>query len=269
MAPTHEFIAVADAERVVDALNEAAGHASCPIRLHRFLLTSVQQLLDRPSHCHLMLLDQLDRTPAPRVLHRFMVSSDIAPLMPDTDLQRVVDEVAPHIRAALPGSISELDRPCTVIASEDLDRDWFEQTWKADYLIPNDFEDSLFAIWRPDADREVVITLHRRAEEPAFTEIDRSRASLMIRGAAPLVDWEMFKESDVIEELPLTERQREVLLELLKGKSEKEIASRLHRSTHTIHTHVKQLYERFDVSSRGQLMARFIDKAVLEGIQSN
>ncbi len=56
--------------------------------------------------------------------------------------------------------------------------------------------------------------------------------------------------------------QHRVLRLLLTGKSEKEVAEGLHVSPHTVHSHVKQLYRHFCVSSRAELMAYFIDFAV-------
>ena len=37
-----------------------------------------------------------------------------------------------------------------------------------------------------------------------------------------------------------------------------EIAYRLELSPHTVHVYVKQLYKRLNVSSRGELMSRFL-----------
>jgi hypothetical protein len=45
---------------------------------------------------------------------------------------------------------------------------------------------------------------------------------------------------------------------LLAGDSEKQIANRLRLSQHTVHVYVKALYRRHSVSSRGELLARFI-----------
>jgi DNA-binding NarL/FixJ family response regulator len=42
------------------------------------------------------------------------------------------------------------------------------------------------------------------------------------------------------------------------GETEQQLADRLRRSPHTVHTHVKRLYRRFNVSSRSELLARFI-----------
>jgi len=54
----------------------------------------------------------------------------------------------------------------------------------------------------------------------------------------------------------LPPRLTQTLNELLAGSSEKQIASKLDLSRHTIHNYVKALHQRFGVSSRGELLAR-------------
>ena len=60
----------------------------------------------------------------------------------------------------------------------------------------------------------------------------------------------------------LTPAQRRVLENLLRGLTEKEVAARLNISIHTVHSHVKNLYKIFGVSSRGELIAQHRDKLV-------
>jgi DNA-binding CsgD family transcriptional regulator len=56
----------------------------------------------------------------------------------------------------------------------------------------------------------------------------------------------------------LTPAQHEVLHLVLQGLDEPTIAQRLDRSGHTVHTHVKALFKRFDVHSRGELLAKLL-----------
>ena len=56
----------------------------------------------------------------------------------------------------------------------------------------------------------------------------------------------------------LPPRMRQTLLHLLHGDSEKQVAIKLGLSHHTVHVYVKSLYRHFGVSSRGELMARYI-----------
>lgn len=56
----------------------------------------------------------------------------------------------------------------------------------------------------------------------------------------------------------LSPRQRETLDILLCGHSEKQIAAKLSRSVHTVHTHVKAIYRVFGVSTRAELLSKFV-----------
>lgn len=69
--------------------------------------------------------------------------------------------------------------------------------------------------------------------------------------------------SSVADGLQLSPRLRQTLEALTQGDSEKQIAAKLKVSPHTIHVYVKQLYKRFNVSSRGELLALFVRGNVL------
>lgn len=56
----------------------------------------------------------------------------------------------------------------------------------------------------------------------------------------------------------LSPRMRQTLQRLLAGDSEKQIAHHLGLSRHTVHVYVKALYKGFCVSSRGELLSRFV-----------
>jgi DNA-binding CsgD family transcriptional regulator len=57
---------------------------------------------------------------------------------------------------------------------------------------------------------------------------------------------------------PLSRRERETLELLLAGNAEKQIATRLSISRHTVHVYVKSLYKRFGVNSRPELLAKWV-----------
>jgi DNA-binding NarL/FixJ family response regulator len=61
-----------------------------------------------------------------------------------------------------------------------------------------------------------------------------------------------------VDALGLPPRMAQILRSLLAGASEKQIALQLAISPHTVHTYVKQLHKRLDVSSRGELLAKFV-----------
>jgi pSer/pThr/pTyr-binding forkhead associated (FHA) protein len=66
-------------------------------------------------------------------------------------------------------------------------------------------------------------------------------------------------ESDQAEAI-LSPAQCRVLAELLDGSSEKEIATKLHLSPHTVHNHIAAIRQRFGFRSRSELLASRIPK---------
>jgi DNA-binding NarL/FixJ family response regulator len=56
----------------------------------------------------------------------------------------------------------------------------------------------------------------------------------------------------------LSPRMRQTLDRLLVGDSEKQIANHLGLSRHTVHVYVKAIYKGFGVSSRGELLSKFV-----------
>lgn len=61
----------------------------------------------------------------------------------------------------------------------------------------------------------------------------------------------------------LPPRVRETLEHMLTGDSEKQVALRMGVSRHTVHVYVKALYRHFQVSSRGELLAKFVSPDAL------
>jgi len=60
--------------------------------------------------------------------------------------------------------------------------------------------------------------------------------------------------------LALTPRQRQTLQLLLAGQGEKQIAARLSLSPNTVHHYIKAIHRHFRVSSRSELLARWVGR---------
>ena len=56
----------------------------------------------------------------------------------------------------------------------------------------------------------------------------------------------------------LSPRMEQTLRSLLSGDSEKQVATRMGVSPHTVHVYVKAIYRKYGVSSRGELLARWV-----------
>jgi DNA-binding CsgD family transcriptional regulator len=97
--------------------------------------------------------------------------------------------------------------------------------------------------------------LHRTSPDNAFTRAEHRLAHLLHIELGRLWRKDVLeKAKDPTKDLP--PRLAQTLGELLNGASEKQIAMKLELSRHTIHNYVKALHQRFQVSSRGELLAK-------------
>lgn len=94
-----------------------------------------------------------------------------------------------------------------------------------------------------------------RGEGRRFGEGDAELAALTMRGLTWFQRQMIYSHGLLVAQEPLTPTQRVVLQLLLSDKTEKEIAAELGQSFHTTHTHVKEIFRKYDVKSRAGLMA--------------
>lgn len=70
------------------------------------------------------------------------------------------------------------------------------------------------------------------------------------------------QQSDIVRQShtlnPLTEREEEVLQLILSGKSNREIAASLIISENTVKTHVRNIFSKYDISSRAELISSLL-----------
>lgn len=64
-------------------------------------------------------------------------------------------------------------------------------------------------------------------------------------------------------DLELSKREQDVLQLLVKGKSYKMIAAELNVSYETVHSHIKKLYQKLQVSSVGEAVSKTLTKNIL------
>jgi DNA-binding NarL/FixJ family response regulator len=95
-------------------------------------------------------------------------------------------------------------------------------------------------------------SLHRHLNEEPFTEADRAFVGAIHNGCSRLLD---DTELRIVERL--SPRLRQTMQGLVRGLSDKEVASELDLSPHTLHGYKKTLYRRLGVSSRLELATRF------------
>ena len=267
-AQTTTLIPLQATEKVVDALNQAVELDAGPQVRVEFLLHRLQQLLDRQTRCALWLIEDLARRPAPRLNTRIVVRPefDDAPLGDLEQAQQAFDAAAPLSEAMVRKVLAQIRTPVTMVLSESSPARLFENVLVPKHLARIGYADSLTSMWAATPERAVFLVCHRREIDRPFDDSDQALMSLMLRGVAPIVDREIFRSS-AEEHGHLSPREREILLMLLAGDSEKQIAANLQRSINTVHTFVRQIYREYKVSSRGELMAQFVDKAVIESLR--
>lgn len=98
---------------------------------------------------------------------------------------------------------------------------------------------------------------YRRYGRPAFEERHRTISHIMWQQ----IDWLHRSESDVPASehvLRLTPRERQATLLLLGGDSRKQVAAKMNLSEHTVADYLKEIYRKFNVSSRAELLSKFI-----------
>lgn len=97
--------------------------------------------------------------------------------------------------------------------------------------------------------------VHRTNSEKTFTRAEHRLIHVMHLELGRLWRKDVLqKAKDPNKDLP--PRLAQTLGELLNGASEKQIAQKLELSRHTVHNYVKALHQRFQVSSRGELLAK-------------
>lgn len=102
------------------------------------------------------------------------------------------------------------------------------------------------------------ITLHRAARDPLFSDRDIALAGLIAAALTPLFDARLAERQAHAVIGQLTPRMRDTLVGILRGGSEKTIATELQLSKHTVHEYMKRLHVAFGVRTRTELLAQVL-----------
>ncbi|QOR66457.1 response regulator transcription factor [Cytobacillus suaedae] len=78
-----------------------------------------------------------------------------------------------------------------------------------------------------------------------------------------LLSFHQQNQQESVQDSSLTEREREVLMCLVEGLSNKEIAERLFISDKTVKIHVSKIFKKFDVKSRSQVVIYAVQKQLV------
>lgn len=116
---------------------------------------------------------------------------------------------------------------------------------------------ALWLAWRR-AERSLSRMGRSLAERSAERDAWRASAQQVLEGLGQAIDRQL-------QAWKLTPTEREVALELLKGRSHKVIAAESGRSERTVRQHAVTIYQKAHVSGRAELGAFFLEGLILPG----
>jgi DNA-binding CsgD family transcriptional regulator len=132
---------------------------------------------------------------------------------------------------------------------------WLESKFFNDYVKHTHLDDGIFAHFHVEPGQMRWMFVNRALGDRPFTQRDCRLMAVVNVEFARLLGRRLARIGEPsVTDLPA--RQRDVLICLMNGDSEKQAALRLGLSRHTVHDHVKRLHSRFGVASRGELLAR-------------
>jgi DNA-binding CsgD family transcriptional regulator len=153
------------------------------------------------------------------------------------------------------------DEPFRVrLLFEALPPEWFEGEHYRRHYLDVGFVDSISVRIALNDDVRVRLFVFRDAQAPRFSPQDAQRLGFVMRGLRWFCRQQLLSHGLLIANAPLTPAERRVLLALLDGDTEKQIAQRLDQSPNTTHFHVKSIYAKFGVSNRSTLTALWLGK---------
>ncbi|QBB72500.1 LuxR family transcriptional regulator [Pseudolysobacter antarcticus] len=148
----------------------------------------------------------------------------------------------------------------TRLLSEALPRDWFEGEHYRRHYLDVGHADHLSARCAINEDVRIHLFLYRGLTDPRFTADTKAPFTLAIRGLRWLQHQIVLSHGIHAASAPLTPTERSVLLALLGGETETQIARSSSKSFNTIHAHIKSIYSKFGVHNRPALTALWLSQ---------
>jgi len=153
------------------------------------------------------------------------------------------------------------DEPFRVrLLFEALPPEWFEDEHYRRHYLDVGFADSISVRVALNDDVRIRLFVFRDTQAPRFTAQDAERLGFVMRALKWFHRQQLLSHGLLIANAALTPTERKVLLALLDGHTEKQIAQKLDQSPNTTHFHVKSIYAKFGVSNRSTLTSLWLGK---------
>lgn len=131
---------------------------------------------------------------------------------------------------------------------------WYNSAHYNEYRRESRLDEFMYVSSPVNADGSIyAMGINRETGDPPFGQREKTIMSILNEELQAFY----CQSCPPTEDIP-AKRQRQVLERLLHGDSEIEAAENLGLSPHTVHSYVKQLYKKFGVSSRPELMAQML-----------
>lgn len=146
----------------------------------------------------------------------------------------------------------------TRLLFEALPGEWFDGEHYRRHYLDVGHADHISARWSINEDVRIHLMLYRDLSHPRFTAGLKAPFTLAVRGLKGFLRQFVLSHGIHAASSPLTATERTVLLALLGGKTEKQIAESLSKNHNTIHIHIKSIYRKFGVRNRPSLIALWV-----------
>jgi DNA-binding CsgD family transcriptional regulator len=156
----------------------------------------------------------------------------------------------------LPHLLAQPGNQCTTRRERVFDeRAWHGSAHFNEVRRPLGIDYSVSTVIFADNDPSVLlICLHRGLRDRRFGKREEEMIRIFFRELRPI----LLAEQQCPARARLSPRERDVLRHLLDGQAPKQIARALNLSVFTVRDYVKEIYSKFKVHGRDELMARFI-----------
>lgn len=154
----------------------------------------------------------------------------------------------------------------TRLLSEALPAEWFEGAYYRTHYLDVGHADHLSARSAINEDARVHLFLYRGIETPRFTADVKAPFTLAVRGLQWFQRQLLLSHGINVASAPLTPTERNVLLALLGGDTERQIADALNKRYNTVHSHFKSIYHKFGVRNRAALTALWLGQGAQQRV---
>ena len=259
----HDRLHIADVTSLLRITGEVACLRDDPRTWRLALLTSLNQLLPAVASAAFILKNVAPDAPP------LVVSLFDSGFKSESQRQIFLREFNtapfrdPFFRACIDRFLETRPKCLTAIRKDFVDDErWYSSPHLEEFRRPANIDDALFSIHQADNRGDALVLCAFRAwEGGAHPARFSPRERLILDALHNGLDW-IYKAEEATQRLTrasaLAPRLRQTLEYLLAGHTERQVALKMSLSVHTVHDYVKALYVHFGVSSRGELISRWM-----------